>query len=551
MLSRLEIQNYALIDQLHLDFSQGFTAITGETGAGKSILLGAIGLLVGERAEQHALIHENKKCIVEGTFRISELKLESFFAENNLDFDEYLIIRREIVPGGKSRAFINDTPVNLSLLKILGCSLLDIHSQHETLALASGDFQLKILDSFVGTSNDLQLYKIKYRDFCHKEKDWLEKKNQIVALLADLDYWQYQYNELSAAALKDDESDLLEKELEWLENADAAISRILESIGILSENDDNLNDRLAGVINLLGNIKSNPEIQEVTKQLRSALEELRDASTTLRSVTESIDNFPEKLQTAKERMDMINHLLNKHRVSNSNELVKLQKHFAGKIETAQKGSFDIGEEEEKLRQLKAELYADAEKISKRRQEAIEKLSENIISILGELGMPSAQLITELTKETSLSENGIDHIRMLFNANKGGTPQEISKIASGGELSRLMLALKSMLADKNTLPTIIFDEIDAGISGSTAAKTAMMLSSMGIKRQIIAISHLPQIAGKADTHIFVEKQETETQTFSRFRILSPEERVQTIAVMLSDEQVTESALKTAKNLLKQS
>lgn len=550
MLKRLEIQNYALIDQLQIEFSEGFTVITGETGAGKSILLGAIGLLAGERAEQYVLMNENRKCVVEGTFLISELRLETFFAENNLDFDEELIIRREVIPGGRSRAFINDTPVNLNLLKELGHFLLDIHSQYETLALASGHFQLKLLDSFAGITGEIQAYKNKYKEYCTREKEWQEKKKHINKMLSDLDYWQFQYNELLVAALKDNESELLEKELEWLENAESALARVQEAVAVISDNDDNISDRLASLVNLLGNIKGNEKIQVIIDQLRSALAELRDASDTLRSVSNVIDNSPEKLHVAKERIDMINHLLNKHRVNNSNELLELQNSFANKIETIEKDSTDVSEDERKLKLTKAGLISDAEKISGQRHNAKDKFSESIILLLNDLGMTSAQLYTELNKEAEISENGFDHIRILFNANKGGTPQEISKIASGGELSRLMLALKSMLADKNTLPTIIFDEIDAGISGNIAAKTALMLNMMGIKRQIIAISHLPQIAAKADNHIFVEKEETSNQTFSRFKILNQEERIQAIAVMLSDETISEAALETAKKLLKQ-
>ena len=550
MLKNILIRNYALIDELEIDLAKGLTIITGETGAGKSILLGALGLLMGDRADVTALYDPSKKCLVEGTFNLKDYDLKEFFLVHDLEYEVEIIIRREVNPEGKSRAFINDSPVTISVLKLISSRLIDVHAQHETLHLNEAAFQLHALDAVAETSELVAAYKLKFRLF-KKNSDQLQSlKEQELKDKKELDYFNFQFNELEAAQLTPGQQSVLEAELETFENAELIKGGLSNSFFVLAGADKSLIDALTEVKNTLAQLaKFNPAIATLSERVQSSHIELKDIASELEVIEGNIVHDPKKADNVQEKLDVIYRLQQKHNVKTIDELIILRTDLEQKISA-------IGSLEEQIKKLAMELEAVqkhladlAGKLTKRRAAAAPQFSKSVKETLTQLGMANAELNISMEQLKEYKETGLDKVTFLFSANKGSDAQPLSKVASGGELSRFMLSLKSLLAKHTALPTIIFDEIDAGISGDIAAKTGSILEKMAATMQVITITHLPQVACKGKTHLFVYKQEQGKRTVTRIKQLNKEERVEEIAKMLSAGKVGEAALRNAKELLK--
>jgi len=550
MLLQLRIENYALIRNLSIKFNNGFSVITGETGAGKSILLGALSLILGQRADIQVLFERSKKCYVEGTFSINNYDLQDFFETNNLDYENTTILRREINPAGKSRAFINDTPVNLNLLKEIGDKLVDIHSQHKTIALNDFSFQLALVDDFAGNRQTLKKYKSEYAVYCSKSnqlKEAIEKEQQ---LKAEQDYYQFLLNELEDANLQDEtEQDELEAELKVLSNAESIKSNLFLTNLALSESENSILNRLSEINSLLGPIKNvHAGINNISERVKSCHIELNDIALEIERLQNKINYDPHRIEIINNRLNTIYRLEQKHRVTSINELLCLEKTFLNKLSSISLVSEQISNIQADLKIYKEKLQVLSQYISDMRKKAFPEIEKELINVLSQVGMPNAQFKIEHSFSKAFTNEGIDIIKFLFNANRGGQINEISRIASGGELSRLMLGLKSLISQRNLLPTIIFDEIDMGVSGDIAGKVGNILQKMSKNMQVIAITHLPQIAGKSAFHYFVYKEINDNATNSFIKLLNHEERIKEIAKMLSNETVTKAAMETAKELL---
>ena len=550
MLKNILIRNYALIDELEIDLAKGLTIITGETGAGKSILLGALGLLMGDRADVTALYDPSKKCLVEGTFNLKDYDLKDFFLVHDLEYDVEIIIRREVNPEGKSRAFINDSPVTISVLKLISSRLIDVHAQHETLHLNEAAFQLHALDAVAETSELVAAYKLKFKLFKKNSEQLQSLKEQELKDKKELDYFNFQFNELDTAQLIPGQQSVLEAELETIENAEFIKGGLSNAYFVLAGADKSLIDALTEVKNTLAQLaKFNPSIATLNDRVQSSHIELKDIASELEALEGNIVHDPKKAVIVQEKLDVIYRLQQKHNVKTIDELIILRTDLEHKI-TA------IGSLEEQIKKLAMELetvqkhLADlAGKLTKKRAAAAPQFSKSVKETLTQLGMANAELNISMEQLKEYKETGLDKVTFLFSANKGSDAQPLSKVASGGELSRFMLSLKSLLAKHTALPTIIFDEIDAGISGDIAAKTGSILEKMAATMQVITITHLPQVACKGKTHLFVYKQEQGKRTVTRIKQLNKEERVEEIAKMLSAGKVGEAALRNAKELLK--
>jgi DNA repair protein RecN (Recombination protein N) len=550
MLTHLSIQNYALIRQLEIDFTPGFTVITGETGAGKSILLGALNLMLGKRAETQVLFDKTKKCIVEGMFTIAQYNLHEFFAANDLEYDNQAIVRREIGVNGKSRAFINDTPVNLDLLKDFAGQLIDIHSQHQTVTLNDANFQLSVIDNFAGISDLVKKYRVLYQH-CIQLKDQLDLLvQQENKSKSEQDYFEFLFKELDSAKFTAGEQEQLEGDLKVINHAEEIKSH-------LNFSSQSIGGEELGILTKLNEVRSNLNqisgFSDALKELASRLEgsyiELSDILNEIDKIADSVVYQPEKANEIKERLDLIYHLQNKHRVNSIEDLLLLKEELNTKLN-------NIASIEDKIKTLGAELLQkeqevikEAKKISDLRKKHFTLIEKEIEATLSELGMPHARFSIFQQLIEFPGKDGFDTVKFLFNANKGGELQEMSKVASGGELSRLMLAVKSLISQKNLLPTIIFDEIDIGVSGQVADKVGTILSKLSAAMQVIAITHLPQIAGKGNTHFFVYKETDSNTTKTEIKVLNPDERIIEIAKMLSGEDVTPASVESAKHLIK--
>jgi DNA repair protein RecN (Recombination protein N) len=549
MLKTLSIRNYALIDALEIDLAKGLTIITGETGAGKSILLGALGLLLGDRVDSSSLYDKEQKCVVEGTFQVKEYGLKDFFEENDLDYANETVIRREITPEGKSRAFINDTPVNISLLKMIANNLVDVHSQHETLTLNESSFQLEAVDAVASSNELLAEYKTAFKSFRKVSEQLRDLNEKEAKAKKDLDYFNFQFEELNAAQLKKDQQPELEVELQTLENAEAIKSGLSKSAFTLDGAEESLLAALTDIKNTLSQLaKFNPQVAQLSERINSAHIELKDISSELESLNDEIIHDPKRIEEVQERLDVIYRLQQKHSVKTIEELIVLRDELEKKIS-------DIGSLEMQIKSLEAEqeklrnkVLDLAGKLSKKRAAAAPKLAKEVKETLQQLGMPNAELNVQVEKLELPAASGMDKVTFLFSANKGSVAQQLNKVASGGELSRLMLSLKSLLAKHTSLPTIIFDEIDSGISGDVAAKTGLILEQMAGTMQVLTITHLPQVASKGKSHLFVYKEEGGKRTVTKIKTLNKDERVQEIAKMLSAGKVGEAAIKNAKELL---
>lgn len=549
MLLSLSVQNYALIEQLNINFSNQFATITGETGAGKSILLGALGLIMGNRADLSSLKDKDKKCVVEASFEISKYNLKPLFISNDLDYEDTTIIRREILPSGKSRAFINDTPVNLSELQLLADNLIDIHSQHQTRELEQQNYQISILDAMGSNTQNLNEYTILLADFKLKSKELEQAISDKNALFTAQEYNLHLLNELEQVNLKPEEQSELEVELLSLNNSEL----ITETLSKLVSS---ANDEQFGFISSIKDCKSalqkiagfSSSYSEVFERLQSALIELEDITDTTFHLAEKNTYNPERLEFISNRLQTIYDLQKKHQVTSIEDLLEIQNQLSEKVLLVDNLDEKILQLKHYLSQKAFELNTISKTISDNRSEAIPVFISKISAILYELGMPDSQFKMELNTSNSFLSNGTDELELLFSANKGTSLGSFKKVASGGEMSRIMLAIKAILADFSKLPTILFDEIDTGVSGEIALKMGEIMKKMSANRQVFAITHLPQIASKGDSQYKVSKVTIAENTISKIVKLNSEERIIEIAEMLSGKQITESALSHAKTLL---
>lgn len=549
MLKTLTINNYALIDFLEIDFPRGFTVITGETGAGKSILIGALGLLLGNRADTTVLSDKEKKCSVEGIFDVEKLSLQPFFASNDLDYEAVTILRREIVPSGKSRAFINDTPVNLNILKELGDQLVDIHSQHETLLLNQASFQLNALDNFIDFPDKLKNYKVAFFDFISLQKQLNQLVLQNEQSKKEADYFQFQLNELEAAGLLEGESEHLQEREKLLAHAEEVLLGINTANKILDDDEKSLVDQLIEVKESLRKIGPYLSgVAELTERLQSIIIELKDILAEVNNLESQAEFDPGEMQHITERLDLLYKLQHKHHAQSGDELIQIRDDYKLKIQKITLLDEEVIALEKEFKLKKENLTELAKQLHEKRKTMAPVFSEAIVQLLAQMGINDAIFQVKIEELVDFNENGLSKVAFLFNANKGNIPGEINKIASGGELSRLMLAIKSLITKEHVFPTVIFDEIDAGVSGDIAGKVGNVLKKMSEHHQLIAISHLPQIASKAMHQKRVFKISEQNITRSQIETLDEQGRVKEIAKMLSDEKVTESAMKTARELM---
>lgn len=549
MLQSLSVENYALIEKLEIEFKSGLNIITGETGAGKSILLGALGLILGQRADTSALKDNEKNCVIEGIFDIEKMNLKAFFEENDIDFEKQTAVRRIITPSGKSRAYINDIPVNLTTLRDLGLKLIDIHSQHETLHLSNHQFQLNVVDVVAGNSDLLTNYQQKFSSYKKEEQKLQQLIDEQKKNANDFDYYSFQFQQLHDAKLVDGEQQALEEEERELSNAETIKSELQFCSEAISEAE-------GSVLTILKNChQSLKRIKEVFHRSEALLEridsttiELKDISQEIQDLNEKIEMNPERLATVKERLDLIYSLQQKHRVTSVFELIELRNSLDKKISQISNSEEQIAAQRQLTNELLLKLREQAFLLSEKRKAVSEKIAEYIATQLGELGMPFAKFKIDYL-ESELTNTGFDKIEFLFSANKQLSFQDVAKVASGGEMSRLMLSIKTLLAKQGDLPTIIFDEIDTGVSGEVADKMGGIIKDVSQDIQIINITHLPQIASKGDYHFFVYKESDDNSTSTQIKMLSKEERITEIAKMLSGQNLTPAAIQNAKALLK--
>ena len=549
MLSSISIKNYALINELHIDFSSGLSIITGETGAGKSILLGALGLVLGNRAELSTLKNTTKKCVVEAVVGIDKYNLKDFFETEDIDYEPNTILRREILPSGKSRAFVNDTPVTLSVLTLLRARLIDVHSQHQTLQVSDQQFQFQILDAVASNDSNLTSYKIELAKYI-SEKNRLEEI-QLAQREATLqyDYNSHLYNELLEAKLLEDEQELLEEKLDKINNVEEIKQNLSEALQLTTDENIGIQNLLFSLEQKLAKIASySGEYQELFDRISSVKIESDDIIGEIETAYESVDFNPTEAEQLNDRLQLIYNLQKKHYVNTISELLTIQSELFKKVNTVENAEQSLLDQETIVKGIANKLDAVALKISDARSKIILKLSKQLADILADLGMPHARFQIKNTLSENYYKNGKDSLEFLFSANKGGQYGELKKVASGGELSRVMLAIKKILSENSQLPTIIFDEIDSGVSGEISNKMAHIMSQMSQKMQVITITHLPQIAAKGNQHYKVYKEEVNNITTTNLKQLSEDERIVEIAEMLSGKNISDSALTHAKELL---
>ena len=552
MLKHLAIGNYALIDSLSISFDDGFSAITGETGAGKSILLGALGFVLGDRSDSSIMLDETKKCTVEATFMVDNERFKSFFEENDLDFEDELILRRELTPTKKTRAFINDTPVTVQQLKELGNQLVDIHSQHDSLLLTNSDFQLKIVDDAADNNALLADYQRVYRNFVSLRNELKNLREMSQKNLAENDYLAFQLDELVKADLQDGEYEEVSLKLELLENAEEVKTLLAQSLSTLSESEysilNQLNDLKSAVDKLRRYL---PQAEQYLERIDSTKIELKDIAQDLDNLQDSTQFDADSLNEIQERYDLIQRLMLKHHVQNYEDLLAIREELHQKMGAFENIDEEIAKKELQLKNCEKELTKLADNLSAKRKKVKVSFEKSVTEILRQLKMPHAIFeieISEFSNSSEFSSTGKDRVRFLFSANKGIAPDDMSRVASGGELSRLMLAIKAVASGNAYIPTLIFDEIDTGVSGEVASKLGDIMQKMGESLQIISITHLPQIASKAKNHFFVYKDEDNEKTRSCIRQLSHDERVTEIAKMLSNDKITPEAIKAAERLM---
>ena len=549
MLIKLYIQNYAIIDEVEINFSNKLNIITGETGAGKSILMGALNLILGERADSSVLVNKNKKCFVEGTFVIENKKQAlNFLQEHELDSDNDLLLRREIAVNGKSRAFINDTPATLQQLKQLALLLVDLHQQFDTLELGEADFQREVIDALADNNSILTNYKTQYWQWVQAKKDLQELIQQKNNFQKEADYNQFLFDELNDLNLKENELEDLDNELKILSNSEGIKNTLSKVYFELKESEQPLVTNLKQLINQLQTVANyHQDVRNIIERLQSTQIELQDISNEVDSINNTIHYDEQRINLINEKIAAGYKLLKKHNVSTTNNLLQIQNELAKKLEAVLQIDDTIQLKEKELFELQQNLENAAEKINVARKKQVIPFANNVNTLLHKVGMPNAQLKVELTK-TTLNEFGNNAIEFLFDANKNNKFESIKKVASGGELSRLMLCIKYLVAEKIDLPTLIFDEIDTGISGEAAKQVGIILQQLAINRQIICITHQPQIAGKANAHYFVYKEIKENAVKTNIKLLDEDERIIAVAKMLSGEKPSAAALASAKEMM---
>jgi DNA repair protein RecN (Recombination protein N) len=550
MLKSISIENFAIIDKVEIQFDHGLHIITGETGAGKSILLGALGLVMGQRIQSGIIKNQDLKCIVEAHFNISNYQLHTWFKNNEIDYNDYTILRREVLPGGKSRGFINDTPVSIQLLQELSVNLIDVFSQNDSLELKSSAFQLEILDSYAQNTDLKKAYQNTYRSF-------LTNKNQYESLIKNMEQndkekelIQYHFEEMSLFDFEEWQFNEMEKQLEIMENA-IEIKQIISNATFAFRSSENSIYQV--ILDMLLKIKKfehvSKDVQNYNHQANAALEDLLDAFKSFEQFENQMEFEEEQIIEAKEKVDFINKLLVKHKLQSFDELVELKKSYELKLSSLNTSDEQLELLKKNVVLLYKETTQKAEILSQSRKAVLEKIEDSIIKTLSYLGMENSQFKIWINSSIeNLKESGYDDIRFLFSANKGIELQDIKNAISGGERNRFMLAIKSIMADKMHLPTLIFDEVDTGVSGAIAHKVALILERLANSHQIIAITHLPQIASKGKTHFWVYKDQSKESTTSNIKMLNGKERVEEIAKMISGSEVTETSLNAAKELL---
>ena len=549
MLRTLSIQNYALINQLSIDFTAGLSIITGETGAGKSILLGALGLVLGNRADTTTLKDTSKKCIVEAELSISNYQLNTFFESVDLDYEPETIIRREILPSGKSRAFVNDTPVTLSVLNQLRAKLIDVHSQHQTLSLSASNFQFHILDALANNTQKLSSYKRGLQQLTLYRKEFEELEQRQREANQQYDYNLHLYNEFVEAELKEDEQHVLEEQLEKLNNVEEIQLNFSEAVHLSTAEEIGVQTLLHTLENKLQKVAPfSKEYRILSERVTSVKIELDDIVSELENSNERIDSDPHELEKTNDRLQLIYNLQKKHYVSSIPELLEIQEKLSKKVDQVENAAEIIQQKQQQIENVSKKLNQVATLITNARSKIIPDLTQNLTALLTDLGMPEARFLIKLTNAPDFLSNGKDHLEFLFSANKGGSYGELKKVASGGELSRIMLAIKKIVSDNTKLPTIIFDEIDTGVSGEISNKIANIMQQMAANMQVITITHLPQIAAKGNQHYKVFKEEINGVTTSNLKQLTDDERIVEIAEMLSGKNISDSAITHAKELL---
>lgn len=557
MLKKLKVQNFALIDRTEIEFENTFIVITGETGAGKSVLLNALSIILGGKVDTSTMFDKNKKLIVEGTFDISNIPLKDFFQDNDIDYSEETILRREVSSDGKTRAFINDTPVNISLLKVIGQQLIDIHSQHQNLLINSIHFRYNFIDAIAGIIQERNAYTSLFKQY-QKEKRELESLiQQQVSAQKEMDYYQYLVKELQDANIQEGELSQLEEELQQLENAENIIQQLSSAIQALQTAEINAIQLITQAKNNLQSIVSalgrNSKYTELAERLQTNIIDIKDIAHEIDISLNNTEINPERITILTDRIDTINKLLKKHSVKTDAELLQVYSELQTKLSAYENLDDAIEEKRKHLTTIEKQLSEQAEQLSQKRKTAKTKIEGDIKDILKELAMPNAQFIVNISEKSALNdfnEFGKDDVQFLFSANKGIVPAELQKVASGGEISRLMLSIKSMMAKNIALPTIIFDEIDTGTSGPIASKMGDIMKKMSKTMQVIVITHLPQIAAKGKQHLYVSKEEQHNKTISKITQLNENERVIEIAKMLSNDKPGDAALQNAKELLEQ-
>ncbi len=549
MLGKLSIKNYAIIDELEINLSNTLNTITGETGAGKSIIVGALGLILGERADSTVLVNKAKKCIVEGTFSPDNKKaIKNFLVRHELDTEEELVLRREIGTNGKSRAFINDTPVNLVQLQELSSLLVDLHQQFDTIAVTDSGFQREVLDALAGHAALIDDYQTFFNQWQEIQKETAALKNQQQQFDKEADYNRFQFSELEEAAFQENELENIDRELKMLANAEGIKTVLNKAYFELKENEMPVVQQLKVMLNQLSPFSPyHPDLPPVLQRLQSAQIELQDIAGDLDRISSHINYDPQKIEQLTERLSLGYKLQKKHGVNSTNELLSIQKLLAEKLQAVLNIGETIQQKEKMIAALQQQVTQQAVAISANRSKEVKPLQDKVNKLLVQVGMPNAKLKVEI-KPTDLNFHGRDKIEFLFDANKSGQFQPVRKVASGGELSRLMLCIKSLVAQSVDMPTLIFDEIDTGISGEAAKQVGIILKELAANRQVICITHQPQIAGKADAHFFVYKEIVKDTIKTNIRLLTTEERITVIAKMLSGEKPTAAAMENAREMV---
>lgn len=549
MIKRLHIRNYAIIELLDIDFAKGLTIITGETGAGKSILLGALGLIMGDRADTKSLYNQEEKCVIEGVFDLNGHDLNEFFSEHDLDYETEVVVRRELTPSGKSRAFVNDSPVTLRVLQDLSAELIDLHQQFDTLDIHNLSFQLRMIDALAGNKERLIQYRKLYKDYSEKQRRLEELLRRNEQSTKEMEFIQFQLEEFNKAELSAGEQEALEEELTRLTHAEDIKRTLSFAFDALTENEQSIVGQMHSLGNALVSIgKYAPKLGEYSDRFANMIFELREMSNEFEKIADQTDHDPERILEAQQRLDLIYRLQKKHIVATVEDLLNIQSNLEQQLAGFADLGNEIGELRHKITEQETHLFQMADDLADRRQAVIPTYEDKIVEMLGQLAMPYAQLKIETRKLDALGPTGLDEVQFMFAANRGSRLQQIKDVASGGELSRLALVTKSLVASSIPLPTLIFDEIDAGISGDVALKMGNILRNLSNEHQVVTITHSPQVASKADRHYFVFKVDKPERTVTNVRLLSNEDRIRAIAVMLSQSPPSDSAMENARELL---